>query len=141
MSESSGSKRIRSEDVDLVEVLAAVVRRGHRYLVGRRPLHKRHGDNWEFPGGKTEGGEALEDAVVREFREELDLTVVRVGEVLDEVRDPGSPYLVRFVEVEVEGEPRALEHAELRWATPLELVSMALAPADRTFVERMLGRG
>jgi 8-oxo-dGTP pyrophosphatase MutT (NUDIX family) len=52
-------------------VLAAVIRRQDRYLVCRRPAHKRHGGLWEFPGGKLEPGETLLEAARRELREEL----------------------------------------------------------------------
>jgi 8-oxo-dGTP diphosphatase len=57
------------EERDLVRVLAAVVRRGDRYLVARRPAHKRHGGMWEFPGGKVEDGESTDQALQREVEE------------------------------------------------------------------------
>jgi 8-oxo-dGTP diphosphatase len=122
-----------------VRVLAAVITRGGRWLLCRRPLHKRHGGSWEFPGGKLEAGEDLEQAAVRELREELAVDVERCGRVLYRRRDPGSPFVIEFAEVVVRGEPTSLEHDELRWAEPAEAALLPLAPADRAFVEAWLG--
>lgn len=119
----------------LVRVLAAVVTRGERYLVCQRPLHKRHGGLWEFPGGKLEPGENDAEAAARELREELGVAVSAVGEEAFAVHDEGSPFLIAFVPVRIDGEPACLEHSALAWATVAELLGYALAPSDRRFVE------
>jgi 8-oxo-dGTP diphosphatase len=124
---------------DTIPVLAAVVRRDGRYLVARRPEEKRHGGLWEFPGGKMDSDESLLGAATRELREELGLSVTGVGAVLFEAMDPGSSFLIRFVEVQVEGEPRALEHSELGWFSPDVLRRLALAPSDARFVREWVG--
>lgn len=121
-----------------IPVLAAVVRRDGRFLLGRRPPGKRHGGLWEFPGGKMAEGESVAEAARRELREELDLEVSEVGEVLFEARDPGSPFLIRFVRVRAEGEPRALEHTEVGWFECDDLAGVALAPTDARFVREGL---
>ncbi len=123
---------------DSISVIAAVVKREHRYLLGRRPEGKRHGGLWEFPGGKLHDGEDLLAAARRELGEELALVVRGVGRELFRSRDPGSTFLIRFVEVAVEGTPRPLEHSEVRWFSPAELVRLELAPADALFVRDAL---
>lgn len=118
-------------------MVAAVVARDGRYLVGRRPHHKRHGGLWEFPGGKLDPGETWASGAARELDEELGLTLVTLGATLFEARDPGSPFLIRFVEVEVAGDPDPREHAELGWFTPPELRMLSLAPSDAAFVRHL----
>jgi 8-oxo-dGTP diphosphatase len=122
-----------------IRVVAAVVRREERYLVGRRPEHKRHGGLWEFPGGKVREGESRLDAVRRELAEELDLRVTGLGRVLFSARDESAPFLIDFVETEVEGTPVPLEHAELAWLNSKELSELLLAPADARFVADLRG--
>lgn len=116
-----------------IRVVAAVVARDGRYLVCRRPLDKRHGGLWEFPGGKLEPGETLDQAARRELAEELGVTVVAVGERLLALQDPGARFVVEFHPVEIHGEPKCLEHMELRWAAGRDLLALPLAPSDRKF--------
>jgi len=122
-----------------IPVVAAVVRRGGRFLVGRRPAHKRHGGLWEFPGGKVGEGESLLEAARRELAEELSLRTNAIGRTLFTAGDGDAPFVIHFIEVEIEGEPDPHEHTELGWFTRAELGEVALAPADAAFVEE-LGR-
>lgn len=127
-------------ETELVRVLAAVCRRDGSYLVCRRPRHKRHGGLWEFPGGKLEAGESLFDAAVRELDEELGVRATHVGDVVFSRYDPGSPFLIEFVDVAFTGEPRPLEHEEVRWVAPGALLALDLAPSDRAFAEWLVAR-
>lgn len=120
-----------------VRVVAAVARRDNSLLICRRPPTKRHGDLWEFPGGKCEIGESDFDAMSRELSEELGVTVTSIGEEVFSIADPGSPYLIVFREVEFVGEPLCHEHSELRWASVREIASLPLAPSDKTFVDSL----
>ncbi len=115
-------------------VVAAVVLRGGRYLVGRRPAHKRHGGLWEFPGGKVDVGESILEAARRELTEELSVSTNGIGRTLFSSRDGHAPFEIHFVEVEIEGEPIPHEHSEVGWFTPSELGRLPLAPADAAFV-------
>lgn len=126
----------------LIHVIAAVVCRDGRFLLARRPEGKRHGGLWEFPGGKVAAGESPLAAVRRELREELGMRVTDLGRLLFETRDPGTPFLLRFLEVRAEGEPRALEHEEVGWYAREALSDMPLAPGDARFVaERLVPDG
>ena len=116
-------------------VIAAVISRGDELLVCQRPLHKRHGGLWEFPGGKCEPGESDTDAARRELREELGVGVISVGEPELTVTDHGSPFVIVFVPVAIEGDPACHEHTALAWKRLADLHTMPLAPSDRAFVE------
>jgi mutator protein MutT len=126
---------VSTHDHPPIRVVAAVVARGAELLVCQRPLHKRHGGLWEFPGGKCEPGESDTDAARRELREELGVEVVSVGAAELTVADPGSRFAIVFVPVSIQGVPTCREHIALTWGTPAELSRLPLAPSDRVFVE------
>ena len=112
-----------------IPVLAAIIRRDALYLICLRPAHKRHGNLWEFPGGKLEPNETLLAAANRELTEELGVSALAVGEPLFSVADPDSPFLIEFVPTVISGDPACLEHSQLRWATLDELPALPLARA------------
>ena len=116
-------------------VLAAVIERDEHFLVCKRPDHKRHGSLWEFPGGKLEPGESWQQAAQRELKEELDLQVTHVGNVILSVACPDSDFIINFVNVKAEGNPKLIEHTALKWLPLGELLELPLAPSDRSFVE------
>jgi mutator protein MutT len=124
-----------------IHVVAAVIRRRGRYLLARRPGHKRHGGLWEFPGGKLDAGEDHEAAARRELREELAMRCDSVGPVRWSMADPGSAYVIDFVDVEAAGLPQALEHSAVGWFTVVEMAALPLAPSDAAFVERLASPG
>jgi 8-oxo-dGTP diphosphatase len=117
-----------------VRVVAAVVRRGDHYLVCQRPAHKRHGGLWEFPGGKLMVGESLAEAARRELREELGVEVTATGAVLHVAADPGSAFVIEFLEVTITGTPQPTEHALVAWVAAPALARLPLCPSDATFV-------
>ena len=121
-----------------IRVVAAVIEREGRFLLGLRPEHKRHGGLWEFPGGKLDPGEDADEAARRELDEELRLEVISVGSRLLAVEDPRSSFVIEFFEVTVRGEPHALEHSEVAWHSADDLQGMPLAPADADFVRWLL---
>jgi 8-oxo-dGTP diphosphatase len=122
----------------MMRVVAAVIEKNRKYLACKRPGNKRHGGLWEFPGGKVNQNESDFDAVRRELSEELDVLTIEVGETLFKVPDPGTAFLVVFKDVHIIGEPQALEHSELCWATPLEMIGFRWAPSDEIFVQQYL---
>ncbi len=118
---------------------AGVIRRGEFVLIARRPADAHLGGYWEFPGGSREEGESLEECVVREIKEELDLTV-RVGLHALTVRhdDPDrSLDLHFFLCTPVAGTPEAIGCDEFRWVTVSELSDFEFPPADRPLIEQL----
>ena len=126
----------------VTEVVAALIWRGERFLACQRPAHKARGLLWEFVGGKVEPGETHRQALTRECREELDVTVVPdeiFMEVTHEYPDL-TVHLTLFHAQLPEGEPKALEHNALRWITVDEIDQMELCPADEVILERLKQR-
>ncbi len=119
----------------LTKVVAAVVSRDGRYLVARRPQNKHHGGLWEFPGGKLHKGETATEAIKRELREELGVNVVSIGKTVAVLSD--ELIQIRFLAVDFNDEPMALEHSELQWCNLPELTSVDLAPIDKRFVSNI----
>jgi 8-oxo-dGTP diphosphatase len=101
-------------------VNALLVRNGCVLLARRAPHRKAYPDLWSFPGGHVEPGETLEQALIREAREEIAVTPVHFvarGTIADpnEVADPATYHM--FVVSAWAGEPRLIgdEHTMLRW--------------------------
>ena len=114
------------------EVVAALIWAGGRFMVCQRPAHKARGLLWEFVGGKVEPGETKEQALVRECREELGITVA-VGPVFMEVLHEYPDLIVHltlFRASIAEGTPQKLEHNDIRWITPDEIGEYPFCPAD-----------
>jgi len=127
----------------MTDVVAALLRRGDRFLIGQRPAHKERGLLWEFVGGKVEPGETKPEALIRECREELGIDV-SVGEVFMEVIHTYPDLTVRltlFNAVLAAGEPRLLEHNDLRWVTVGEIGEYRFCPADEEILAELRRRG
>lgn len=128
-----------SRSVPITEVVAALIFRGERFLICQRPAHKARGLLWEFVGGKVEPGETLAAALIRECREELDITL-SVGEPYMTVEHTYPDLTVRltlFRAVIAAGEPRLLEHHDLRWITADEIDQYDFCPADETILAKI----
>ena len=124
---------------EATEVVAALIWNGGRFLICQRPAHKARGLLWEFVGGKVEPGESKEQALVRECREELAVTM-SVGEVFMEV-DHEYPdlnvHLTLFNAAIIEGTPKMLENNDIRWITPEEIPQYEFCPADEEILRRL----
>ena len=116
----------------MVEVVAALFWRNGRFLICRRPAHKARGLLWEFVGGKVEPGETKEQALARECREELDIEIAveTPFTALTHVYPDLTVRLTLFHARIVSGEPKLLEHADLRWIVPEEIPEYEFCPAD-----------
>ena len=115
-----------------------------RWLMQRRPDEKPHGGLWEFPGGKVEPAEIPVEALCRELREELGITVVP-GDCApatfaqDSGSEPGHPPIVilLYIVPKWDGLPRSLEGGALGWFTPDDIAQLATPPLDRVLARQL----
>lgn len=131
-----------NQTTNALEVVAALIRKGDTFLICRRPAHKARGLLWEFAGGKVEAGENPAQALIRECREELAVTL-RVDEVFMEVTHAYpdiTVHLTLFQAVITQGEPQRLEHADLRWVRAEDLPTYAFCPADEAIIRAIVAR-
>ena len=123
----------------MTEVVAALIRQGEEFMICQRPAHKARGLLWEFVGGKVEPGETKEQALVRECREELAVTL-SVGDIFMEVTHEYpdlTVHLTLFNATIAEGEPQKLEPNDIQWITPSEISNYEFCPADEEILEKI----
>jgi len=123
----------------MTEVVAALIWDGNRFMACQRPAHKARGLLWEFVGGKVEPGETKDQALIRECREELAVTV-RVGDVFMDVIHEYPDLLVHLTLFNAwieEGQPQMIEHNDIRWLTVQEIDGYPFCPADDEILERL----
>lgn len=123
----------------MTEVVAALIWEGDRFMICQRPAHKARGLLWEFVGGKVEKGETKEQALIRECREELAVTVSPRDIFMDVVHEyPDlTVHLTIFNASITEGVPKMLEHNDIQWITVGEIDNYAFCPADETILARL----
>ena len=127
----------------MVDVVAALIRDGERFLICKRPAHKARALMWEFPGGKVEAGESPRDALIRECMEELDITL-DVGGMYMQVTHEYPDILIRlslYEAVIASGELRSKEHEALCWILPREIPDYEFCPADVDIIDRIRREG
>ena len=123
----------------MTEVVAALIWDGDRFLICQRPEYKARGLLWEYVGGKVEEGETKEEALIRECREELGVTVAVDDVFMDVVHEyPDiTVHLTLFHASIAEGTIRLFEHNAVAWITPDEIPHYAFCPADKEINERI----
>jgi 8-oxo-dGTP diphosphatase len=126
----------------MIPVAVAVIERGdRRLLIGQR----RRGDTsplkWEFPGGKVREGEGLEEALARELREELGVTVTKSREIRSvrhQYADRAEELEIHFFAVRIadtEIAPSAFE--QIAWVLPRELGQYDCLAANRELIAQL----
>ena len=121
-----------------VRVVAAVIRKDDKIFATQRGYGE-FKDGWEFPGGKIEEGEAPEQALAREIKEELD-TEIQVGKLIDTIEYDYPKFHLSmdcfWCEI-MQGGLELKEHEAARWLSKEELYSVDWLPADVGVVEKI----
>ncbi len=127
------------QGVFMTEVVAALIWDNDKFMICQRPENKSCALLWEFVGGKVESGETKEQALIRECIEELDI-VVSVDDVFTEVVHEYPDIMVHltlFNSTIAKGEPKLLEHNDLKWISPEEIANYNFCPADKGILNRI----
>jgi len=126
----------------MTDVVAALIWRDGKFMICQRPAHKARGLLWEFVGGKTEKGEMLEAALIRECREELDVEI-KVNDIFTEVvhNYPDIDIKLTLFNAEiVAGEPKMIEHNDIKWIAVSEIDDFDFCPADEDILKLIKSR-
>ena len=126
-------------NVYMVEVVAALIWDNNKFMICQRPANKARALLWEFVGGKVEEGESKEQALIRECREELAITI-DVSDVFMEVTHTYpdiTVHLTLFNATIKEGTPQMLEHNDIKWIAPNDIPSYDFCPADEEILQRI----
>lgn len=123
--------------MDWLEVVCGIVRRGGRFLASCRAAHQPHAGWWEFPGGKIEPGESAEEALARELREELGIAIgpPTFWRSVEHVYPDKNVRLHVFFVDSALGEPCPIEGQTVRWVTPEEALTLGFLPADLALLQ------
>lgn len=121
---------------DLIHVAAAAIIADGKVLIAKRPDHLHQGGLWEFPGGKLEQGETVTQALVRELKEELGITIKPERPLIRVAHDYGDKKVLLDVwRVSwFEGEPRGCEGQALAWVSVAELKQKQFPAANQAVI-------
>lgn len=123
----------------VIEVAAGIIYREGRYLIARRKPGVHLGGYWEFPGGKREEGESLEECLHRELFEELSIRVdVPIPYRVIRHAYPERTVELHFFRCAIEqGEAAPVDCEEIKWVLPEELAQFEFPPADRVIIDAL----
>lgn len=120
----------------MIQVTAAILRKNNTVMTCQRPANKSCGLLWEFPGGKLEENETLEQCLIRECQEELSITIGQL-EPFDTIEMADKNLCLHFFTAKiVSGTLTKKEHADIRWITKGELKDYTFCPSDTRMLER-----
>lgn len=120
-------------------VTAAIIRQGGKILICQRAEKGNCSNLWEFPGGKQEAGETLEECLIRECKEELGLTI-KIKNVYAKTSHKYGEREMDFIFFNagiIGGEIKMKVHQDIKWVTAQELGGYTFCPADVEVAERL----
>ncbi len=125
----------------MTHVAVGVIRRNGKVLIGQRKKNGRYGLKWEFPGGKLEPGEDVEQCLRRELREELSIEIESVEriETMDAYYEDGGLFRVAFCFITgIAGTPQNNTFEQIRWIEIDALKSVDMLEGNKPFIASFL---
>jgi len=132
---------MNKEKQTVIHVTAGIIRQDDRILIAKRPNHG-NGGKYEFPGGKLEHGESMEDCLKRELSEEFGIDS-KVGSFIitsNFIYGDKNYCLHAFYVDEIRGEPHLNIHDEILWVRYEELNDYEFMPADIPIVQELINQ-
>jgi len=129
--------------VKRIEVAVGIVfDEKNRVLVGQRTVKDQYFEKWEFPGGKLESHESAEDALIREFKEEVGIDVFSPKYLMQVDHDypDRQVSLTVFTISDYRGQVKALEGQALRWVSLAELGGMNFLQGNQAIIDALKKR-
>jgi 8-oxo-dGTP diphosphatase len=139
-SDSPTSSSCKPPELKSLWVVAAVIRHGNQIFVAKRKAGGGSGLKWEFPGGKVEASESASQALKREIREELSISI-QVGQSLGTFTTPQDEYLIQlecYWCITEDQQISLTNHDEAGWFEPNELRLLDWALPDVPVLEVVL---
>jgi 8-oxo-dGTP diphosphatase len=124
----------------MTEVAVGVLRKANQILICQRKHGGRYALKWEFPGGKFEIGETLEQCLRRELREELSIEIHSIHHIETHTAyyEDGGMFKVSYCFVTgFDGEPQNNVFEQIRWVTLEELKHMDLLDGNKLFITKL----
>ena len=123
------------------EVSAGLVMYDGKLLIAQRKKGKSLEYKWEFPGGKREAGESLEECLQRELQEELHLDV-EVGDFFMESRYEYPDFSISLNAFWCQAQTDKIDymdsHEQIKWINPRSIEEYDFAPADKPILEKLV---
>ena len=120
-----------------ITVTAAVIWQDGKVLITKRPEGTHLEGLWEFPGGKKEGTETLEECIIREIKEELGVQI-KPEKLLLTVNHEYESKIVDLNIFEcalVNGYPVPMEGQDMKWVRPSDMSGFTFPPPDIKVIE------
>lgn len=123
----------------MTQVVAALIWKDKKFMICQRSSNKTRAFEWEFVGGKVEKGETLEQALIRECREEIgvEIKVEDVYTEVDHIYPDITIHLTLFNARLTGEEPKMLEHNDIRFILPAEIPQYEFCPADEEILKKI----
>ncbi len=131
-----GDYQKRTLSTSGIDVAGGLIWKGDHLLIAKRSLDDALGGLWEFPGGKRESNETLASALVREIKEELDISI-RVKDLYARLESDGNHKKITLFILNcdyLDGTPQAVECADWKWITRSQLAQFEFTPLDQRLI-------
>ena len=122
-----------------IRVSAAVIYRNGQFLLSKRKAHQHQGNKWEFPGGKIDGDETVEQALTRELKEELNIHVIEQQTFMNlDFQYPEKKVTLFFQLVtQFEGKEQGIEGQQVAWFDHEQIQNLEFPDANLPVLEKI----